>query len=66
VPGALAATPLCGTIKAVYMEAVHGAKPVATTRLRDRMPEPIQKLSQRLRRRTRAADAPEGTGHHDG
>ncbi len=66
VPGALAATPLCGTIKAVYMEAVHGEKPVATTRLRDRMPEPIQKLSQRLRRRTTAADAPEGTGHRDG
>lgn len=65
VPGALAATPLCGTVKAVYMEAVHGEKPVATTRFRDRMPEPIQKLAQRMRRGTPAAAAPSGTGADD-
>lgn len=58
VPGALAATPLCGTIKAVYMEAVHGEKPVATTRLRDRIPEPLRRLSDRLRRSNRAAVPP--------
>lgn len=66
VPGALAATPLCGTIKAVYMEAVHNEMPVATTRLRDRVPEPIRRLSDRLRRSTRAAVRPTDVRGDDG
>ncbi|HEX7131199.1 MAG TPA: AI-2E family transporter [Iamia sp.] len=66
VPGALAATPLCGTIKAVYMEAVHGEKPVATTRLRDRMPAPLKRFVERIRRKGGAAEAPPAAEAHDG
>jgi predicted PurR-regulated permease PerM len=66
VPGALAATPLCGTIKAVYMEAVHGEKPVATTRLRDRMPAPLKRFVERIRRKGGAAEAPPAAGAQDG
>jgi predicted PurR-regulated permease PerM len=58
VPGALAATPLCGTVKAVYMEAVHGEKPVATTRLRDRLPDPVKRFVERVRRKGGAAETP--------
>ncbi len=47
VPGALAATPLCGTVKALYLEARYGAQPeVEATRFRDRikLPGPLKKL----------------------
>lgn len=61
VPGALAATPLCGTVKALYMEAVHGEKPVATTRFRDRLPEPLRRLVEQVRRSGGAAEPRPGT-----
>lgn len=60
VPGALAATPLCGTVKAVYMEAVHGEKPGATTRFRDRLPDPLKRLLERVRGTGGAPEAPSG------
>ncbi len=49
VPGALAATPLCGTVKAIYMQARHGEAPPAPTRLRDRLPTPVQHLVARVK-----------------
>lgn len=54
VPGALAATPLCGTVKAVYMQARHGEAPPAPTHLRDRLPEPVQRLARRVKGAGRA------------
>lgn len=50
VPGALVATPLCGTVKALYLEARSGqAPPVERGRLRDRLklPGPLKKLLKR-------------------
>ena len=51
VPGALAATPLCGTVKAVYLQARHGETFAPPTRLRDRVevPGPIAALLRRVR-----------------
>lgn len=49
VPGALAATPLCGTVKAVYQEARFGEAPPAPTRLVDRLPGPLRSLLHRVR-----------------
>lgn len=45
VPGALAATPLVGTAKALYLHFRHGdALPVKPTSFRDRIPAPLRKL----------------------
>lgn len=45
VPGALAATPLVGTAKALYLHFRHGdALPVKPTSFRDRIPGPLRKL----------------------
>lgn len=49
VPGALAATPLCGTVKAVYEEVRFGTVPAAPTRLVDRLPGPVRALVHRVR-----------------
>lgn len=51
VPGALAATPLCGTVKAVYLQARHGETFAPPTRIRDRVkvPGPIDALLRRVR-----------------
>jgi predicted PurR-regulated permease PerM len=51
VPGALAATPLCGTVKAVYLQARHGETFAPPTRIRDRVkvPGPIASLLRRVR-----------------
>lgn len=49
VPGALAATPLCGTVKAVYQQARFGEAPPVPTRLIDRLPGPVRSLVRRLR-----------------
>lgn len=49
VPGALAATPLCGTVKAVYQEARFGEAPPSPTRLIERLPAPVRRLVGRLR-----------------
>lgn len=53
VPGALAATPLCGTVKAVYLQYRFGETAAPPTRLRDRLqvPGPIRALLRRLRGR---------------
>lgn len=51
VPGALAATPLCGTVKAVYQEARFGEAPPAPTRLVDRLPAPLRRVVERVRGR---------------
>ncbi len=57
VPGALAATPLCGTVKAVYQEARFGESPPAPSSLIDRLPAPVRSFLARLR-----PDAGEGEG----
>ncbi|MGI8939248.1 MAG: hypothetical protein ACR2JF_13755 [Iamia sp.] len=49
VPGALAATPLCGTVKAVYQEARFGEAPPTPSRLIERLPEPVRRLVRRIR-----------------
>jgi predicted PurR-regulated permease PerM len=51
VPGALAATPLCGTVKALYQEARHGETFTPPSRLRDRVkvPGPIAALLRKVR-----------------
>jgi predicted PurR-regulated permease PerM len=55
VPGALAATPLCGTVKAVYLQARHGETFAPPTRLRDRVkvPGPVAAALRRARRSDR-------------
>jgi len=52
VPGALAATPLCGTVKAVYLEARSGAPNAPPSSLRDRLelPGPLKALVARVQR----------------
>ncbi len=54
VPGALAATPLCGTVKALYLEYRFGESPDyghkaggALRRIRFRLPAPLKKLLHR-------------------
>ena len=49
VPGALAATPLVGTVKALYMEARFGEQPVEDQPLRERLPGPIRRVLDRVR-----------------
>lgn len=54
VPGALAATPLCGTVKAVYLQYRFGEDLAPPTRLRDRLevPGPVRTLIRRVRGRS--------------
>lgn len=49
VPGALAATPLCGTVKAVYLMARYDQMPDPPTPLRDRLPRSVRALVARVR-----------------
>lgn len=49
VPGALAATPLVGTVKALYMEARFGEHPAEDRPLRERLPGPLRALLDRVR-----------------
>lgn len=58
VPGALAATPLCGTVKAVYQQARFGEVPPAPTRLADRLPGPVRALLRRVRPGRASPDDP--------
>lgn len=53
VPGALAATPLVGTLKALYMEARYGEELSPPTTVRERMPGPVRRLLDRVRPRRR-------------
>jgi predicted PurR-regulated permease PerM len=54
VPGALAATPLCGTVKALYMEARYGELPPSPGKVRDRLPPRVRTALARVRRVGRA------------
>ncbi len=51
VPGALAATPVCGTVKALYLQYRYGEVAAPPTRLRDRLevPGPIRALLRKVR-----------------
>lgn len=51
VPGALAATPLCGTVKAVYLQYRFGEAEAPPSRLRDRLqvPGPIRAVVGKVR-----------------
>lgn len=44
VPGALAATPLCGTVKALYLRARFGQEPPVGKGVRDRLPDRVRRL----------------------
>lgn len=44
VPGALAATPLCGTVKSLYLRARFDEPPPSPTRLFDRLPAPVRRV----------------------
>lgn len=59
VPGALAATPLCGTVKAVYLMARYDQVPDPPTPLRDRLPRPLRAVVARIRP---PEEAPHGIG----